>query len=153
MFWHTQWMESQARLADRWKQCPLCTAEIFSSAELGLVLIRSLRVSSTQLKHLNAMLWLSTWMLIPTLGWPTSWWMSDGLMWVTSCGMVYTNHSRGCSSRWSLQICFHTMCISKYSMLPALKTLYGHQGKLVQAIPVGWENSNIHPKCFQLSCE
>jgi hypothetical protein len=31
----------------------------------------------------------------------------------------------------------HTMCISKYSMLPASKTLYSHQGKLVQAILVG----------------
>ncbi|KAH9568094.1 hypothetical protein CY35_03G059600 [Sphagnum magellanicum] len=47
------------------------------------------------------------------------------------------HYSRGWSSRRSLQICFHTMCISKYSMLPASKTLYGHQGKLVQAILVG----------------
>ncbi len=53
---------------------------IISSAELGLVLIGSLRVSSTHLKHVNAMLWLSTWMFIPTLGWPTSWSMLDGLM-------------------------------------------------------------------------
>jgi len=53
---------------------------IISSGELGLVLIGSLRVSSTHLKHFNAMLWLSTWMFIPTLGWPTSWWMSDGSM-------------------------------------------------------------------------
>jgi len=48
-----------------------------SIAELGLVLIGSLRVSSTHLKHVNAMLWLSTGMFIPTLGWPTSWWMSE----------------------------------------------------------------------------
>ncbi len=34
-----------------------------SSAELGLVLIGSSRVSSTHLKHVNAMLLLSTWML------------------------------------------------------------------------------------------
>jgi hypothetical protein len=51
------------------------------------------------------------------------------------------HYSRGWSSRWRLEICFHTMCISKYSMLPAWKMLYGHQGKLVQAILVGWKNS------------
>jgi hypothetical protein len=33
------------------------------------------------------------------------------------------HYSRGWSSRRSLQICFHTMCISKYSMLPASKNL------------------------------
>jgi len=51
------------------------------------------------------------------------------------------HYSRGWFSRWRLEICFHTMCISKYSILPAWKMLYGHQGKLVQAILVGWENS------------